>query len=389
MRVRSCALLAAFIVVVGLLVSCGDEGTVDCESCACDPDLCPPAPKDVVLRNLEVAYNARRIDWYEDVLDADFRFYPSRPDALSGMPHSWDRAADVVIHTKLFDKNYPLLPCQTCVVDILTQEGHAWTEFVPPSAPTETWYRTSLYYDFRFDIGGATHIPMTGARAEFTVRNAGTSEAPHWQLVEMHDLANASVAAQTTRATEPTTWGRVLDLYRDGPRAELLNTKEKVLRNIELAYSERTVEWYETLSDPNLTFFLSAGDVVNGLPEHWDRTTEVEIHTRFFDPYYATSPAQSIALDIDTEFVNWVELVPPSAPNEKWYTTALFYTYVFKIAPNTYIPPAGSKAVFTVRNTGSDVAPAWKLVELRDLSDASSLRLTDPSSWGKVKALYR
>jgi len=379
---------------MGLLLSCGDEGAVDCTSCDCDPDLCPPAPRDLatkshVLTNLEVAYNSRRADWYEDQLDANFRFYPSRPDALNGMPHSWDRVADVFIHSKLFDRNYPLLPCESIHIDIRTEEGLTWTEFVAPSAPTETWYTTSLYYEFVFEIGGAFYISLAGARAEFTVRNAGTSEEPHWQLAEMRDLIDASVAAQTMNATQPSTWGQIKDLYRDGPRAELLDTREKVLRNIELAYNERTVEWYEALSDPNLTFFLSTGDVVNGLPDHWDRMTEVEVHTRFFDPYYQTSPAQSIALDIDAESVNWVELVPPSAPEETWYTTTLFYNYDFEIAPNEYIPPAGSKAVFTVRNAGSAMAPQWKLVELRDLSNTSSLRLTDPSSLGSIKALYR
>ena len=160
----------------------------------------PPAQlKDLthredVLNNIEVAYNKRRIEWYNALLDADFRFFLSQGDVNGGLPDSWDRTVEIEVNTLLFDKEppAPAPKCQSTFMDIRLEDGISWIAINPESAPTETWYQTTLYYDFKFEISPNTYIPITGARAVFTVRDVGKFEGKdhHWQLVEFRDLGD-------------------------------------------------------------------------------------------------------------------------------------------------------------------------------------------------------
>jgi hypothetical protein len=192
---------------------------------ACGGDDDPVAPPQIlpidalskregVLTEIENAYNKRRIDKYNATLDPNFIFYLAPGDVVGSMPDSWNRADEIDLNTRLFDKNYTTLPCQSIYMDIKAEDGLSWVEIIPESAPTETWYQTTLFYNFRFDISPNTFIPNTGSKAVFTVRNAGTDEDPHWQLVEMRDLGGDPLMNATAAATEPTTWGGVKVMYR-------------------------------------------------------------------------------------------------------------------------------------------------------------------------------
>ncbi len=149
-----------------------------------------------MLDNIEAAYNSRRIDWYNGVLDANFTFFPSAIDVNSGLPESWNRADEIDMHTKLFDKNYTALPCQSIFMDIRAEDGITWTESHPAEAPEETWYSATLYYDFKFEISPNTYLPKPGSEAVFTVRDAGKFGKfdHHWQLVGFIDLGGSSRA---------------------------------------------------------------------------------------------------------------------------------------------------------------------------------------------------
>ena len=88
-----------------------------------------------------------------------------------------------------------------------------WVEVTPPNSD-ETWYTATLYMDFKVDVeGDLTYISNPGTKAQFTVRNAGTDLAPHWQLVEMRDLGAPSGPSITSMSTEPATWGSVKASY--------------------------------------------------------------------------------------------------------------------------------------------------------------------------------
>ena len=48
-----------------------------------------------------------------------------------------------------------------------------------------------MFYDFQIDVEpDMTYINNPGAKAQFTIRNAGTEEAPLWKLVEFRDLGD-------------------------------------------------------------------------------------------------------------------------------------------------------------------------------------------------------
>lgn len=212
-RIPGIATLLALTVTAALSLSCSADNPAkpiyECFSCPL-----APTTRVHVLTNLESAYNQRRIDWYGDVLDANFTFFLSPGDVGGGLPEQWDRATEVGIHTRLFDKNYTTLPCQSIFLDVRTEDGVEWTGFNPASAPTETWYSTTVYYDYKFEIAPNTYIPLPGSKAAFTVRNAGTESAPHWQLVELRDLGGSTFNLTRTSGTEPTDWGQIKALYR-------------------------------------------------------------------------------------------------------------------------------------------------------------------------------
>jgi hypothetical protein len=215
---KKVALLVLFTTAFVLALACDDTSG----PCGCPP-VVRPVLKDLsqrnhVLDNIEAAYNYRRIDWYNGLLDQDFTFFLSTGDVNGGLPASWNRAEEVDINTKLFDTSYTALPAQNIFLDIRSEDGVSWMEFHPQSAPSETWYSTTLHYDYRFEISPNTYIPAPGAQAVFTVRDAGVygKYAHHWQLVEFSDLGgSAAVKASASAArTEPSTLGAVKAMYR-------------------------------------------------------------------------------------------------------------------------------------------------------------------------------
>ncbi|HEX6944074.1 MAG TPA: hypothetical protein VF128_14195 [Gemmatimonadaceae bacterium] len=187
-----------------------------------------------------------------------------------------------------------------------------------------------------------------------------------------------------------------------------------VINNIELAYNQRKISYYEALLDENFTFFLSTGDVGGSVPESWARDVEVQANTNLFssNPPGDLLRVKSIKLDIlwetdpnsqtphpDGDLLIWATM-PDMGPNlETWYTTTVFYDFQITIdLPNYeedlhYYSSSGSKAQFIVRNAGTVDAPRWALVEMRDLGAmgafTSASAATEQSTWGGVKALYR
>ena len=204
--------MIVLIVATGAFVACKDDSPTSvapCTNCGGDPF----AKREGVLTQLEYAYNKRNISKLSPVLDQNFIFYLAPGDVVGSEPDSWNRADEIDLSTRLFDKNYATLPCQSIYMDIKVENGLSWVEVIPASAPDETWYQTTLFYNFRFDISPNTFIPNTGSKAVFTVRNAGTAEKPHYQLVEMRDLGGSPLLNATAAATEPTTWGGVKLMY--------------------------------------------------------------------------------------------------------------------------------------------------------------------------------
>jgi len=190
--IRTTAPVAVFLLGVALLLPL-----------ACSDDPVQPQNKPVagpanltqkwhVLSNIETAYNKRDITIYDQLLDDSFVFYLSPGDVGGDMPDQWGRVEEILYTSRMFDPNYNgQHRCTELSMDlVLPDEKNTiqWVAFTPAGLPDQTWYKTMVYYHFRLETEpSTTYESVAGARAEFTVRNAGTDEAPHWQLVEMHD----------------------------------------------------------------------------------------------------------------------------------------------------------------------------------------------------------
>jgi hypothetical protein len=99
-------------------------------------------------------------------------------------------------------------------IDWRDDKGNSTVQWTEQASGSETWYYTTVFYHFTIKIGNYTYIPNAGARAQFTVRNAGTADKPKWKLVEFLDLGGPSIISATSSATEQTSWGQVKSLYR-------------------------------------------------------------------------------------------------------------------------------------------------------------------------------
>ena len=150
-----------------------------------------------VLNNIEYAYKTRRIDIYDELLNSDFVFFFSPGDVNGGAPETFNRAEEKDATGRLFASNQQSEPpadpvCRTIRLDLIFEaDDLQWVEVQPEAFPGETWYSTTVFYTFTFEMEpNTTYIAQNGAKAQFTVRNTGTDQDPHWELVEFRDLGS-------------------------------------------------------------------------------------------------------------------------------------------------------------------------------------------------------
>ena len=171
-------------------------------SCIFDPGSKPPDPKKPpvvyvkkdlsnksdVLNNIEFAYNKTNMDAYNELLDDNFTFFYTEADAGGTVPVQWGRPDEITTTSGLLaaaDK-------MDMSIDWKDANGNSTVQWLQQISGTETWYYTTVYYHFTIKIGNTTYVPNQGAKAQFTVRNAGTDEKPKWKLVEFRDLGGPS-----------------------------------------------------------------------------------------------------------------------------------------------------------------------------------------------------
>ncbi|MCI0450806.1 MAG: hypothetical protein L0Z51_00260 [Candidatus Latescibacteria bacterium] len=354
--------------------------------------------REAVLNNIEVSWTTRNADKIDELLDEDFTFVLRPGDVRPGLPGQWDRADEMQATTSLFksDTSTTGPVVRSIRLDIQFDDETVWepvTHFTAQAA-AETWYTATVFYTFTLEVEpDETYVAYPGSQAKFAVREIGTANGAEWRLVEWRD--DVPVRLNATTSVSETTWGAMKSLFLD-TGFEPLTSKEAVLNNIESAYNERRPDVFGLLLNANFTFFFAPGDVGGAIPAQWDRASELSATTRWLSSHQQPPPpldpvCTSILVDLqyNPDTIQWVELIPEDFPTETWYTTTVFYSFVFEFEPDiTYISAPGSKAQFTVRPSGS----GWQLVEWRDLG--SYLRGSSPSAavaatWGSVKALYR
>ena len=176
-------------------------------SCIFDPDKGGDPPidnnpwpdlkaKEDVLYYVQRAYTEKNSSKYESILDDGFINYLSDGDVNAGFPDQWEVTTEKTITRNLFSKTPidGLFYVKSIDMDIQYENGVAWIETIPSSAPTEKWYTATAFYNFQITVAqpnGAedlTYLPDANSKAQFTVRNVGTSTNPKWKLVEFRDL---------------------------------------------------------------------------------------------------------------------------------------------------------------------------------------------------------
>jgi hypothetical protein len=178
-------------------------------SCLFDPEEKPPGDDtgdpivelDLtqrwhVLNNIEFAYNNRKYETYDALLSTSpqFTFFFDDGDVGGEIPVQWDRASELDATGKLFRSNVQSVPpadpvCRSIKLDLLYDPNNiAWIDKIPELFPDETWHYATINYTFQFTMDGDLTYIQNDAKAQFTVRNAGTEAAPHWELVEFFDL---------------------------------------------------------------------------------------------------------------------------------------------------------------------------------------------------------
>jgi hypothetical protein len=180
-------------------------------SCLLDPKEDPPGDdvnqstlvrKDLtqkwhVLNNIEYAYKQRSLEAYNELLNTDFTFFFAPGDVGGEIPAQWNRSEDYNANEGLFNSNSQPEPpadpvCRSIRLDLqYDPDTMQWVEVVPEEFPSETWYTTTVFYTFTFEmLPDDTYIAQPGAKAQFTVRNNPQNGTDHWELVEFRDLGN-------------------------------------------------------------------------------------------------------------------------------------------------------------------------------------------------------
>lgn len=170
--------------------------------------------RKAVLNNIEFACNMRNINALDELLDDNFTFFLHL--AGGGLPLQWGRVVELETSRALFESNVEPAPDPVAVkIEFdLDLDGLQWDPIVPQSAPTETWYATTIAYTFRIEMeSDLTYVSIPGATATFVVREIETTAGPKWRLVEWRDRGD-TVFAQRAVSTEMVTWGEIKSLYR-------------------------------------------------------------------------------------------------------------------------------------------------------------------------------
>jgi hypothetical protein len=176
-----------------------------------------------------------------------------------------------------------------------------------------------------------------------------------------------------------------------------LTTRNAVLNNLELGWTQRKADKIDELLDDNFIFFFNEGDVGGEIPESWSRFEDLAATTALLESNTNPPSGVPVCREVRVDLVfdddlEWTEVpVPATAVGEVWYTATVPYLFQFEMEGDLTFVQNDAKAQFTVRQDEA----AWRLVEWRDLGESIraagdvSVASTEANTWGGVKALYR
>ncbi len=197
----------------------------------------------------------------------------------------------------------------------------------------------------------------------------------------------------------PTTYGpSYKKLSADGPR-------DNVLFNLQSAYNDRNISRYDELLDDDFVFYFSADDVLNGTPEYWSRSYEINANKNMFDPNYS-NPVQYPVQDLDLKLTypegddQWTPIEPEDQmtyPGETWYQKTVTYSIVVQLTGDFQYVGLNIQAAFVLRAATTDSKQYWRIVVWRDDTGTGFAGLgwranrsasAAETTWGRIKSVY-
>jgi hypothetical protein len=192
MTKRSILILLSLIVAAGLTTSCILDPK---EEKGGDKDPTPVVFKDLsqkdhVLDNLELAYNERRTDEYDKLLDESFTFIFSEADFSSGEVEfaQWNRADEVGSSEQMLNENSSADDKVVSIDLKIDFPEDSWTEQpANEDHPDESWYFQTVDYNLVIKTQNSWEYRALGKKAQFYIRWATYDKGEHWRIILWRD----------------------------------------------------------------------------------------------------------------------------------------------------------------------------------------------------------
>ena len=170
-------------------------------------------------------------------------------------------------------------------------------------------------------------------------------------------------------------------------------TPDDVIYNFVLAYNRMDLDEYLDCLSEDFVFYPNEDDVTNDptIPVFWYKDTEEDVHTHMFGQE-GDIPVDSVSLTLMTTDVDTMPGADPGDPSDD----VIVYTVDVDLRVNlfgglTLLATAPSEFRFRVDTdqVGPGGQDLWEMFEWYDILEDARGELSEESSWGGIKALYR
>jgi ketosteroid isomerase-like protein len=368
-----CVLAACLLVALGGCAdrSVGPDGPTY-------PDQSTP---DHVMEKLVQAYEAMDAGAYLECLAEDFVFFLNPEDVASdpGLPEYWDRAEEQVVAGLMFADT-------TSIEDVRLTLTVVSADSLPgedPDDPADDLWEYVVEADLRLR---ANFTWLADGLSRFVLRRSPGQDDVVWQIIEHRDLD------YKLRRREESTWTEIKLAFADVQASlyPVRSSPENVLRKLNLAYERMDAEAYLDCLGEDFLFFLNPDDVdedpEHPLPESWNRAEEETIHGNMFGE---DTDVRAVSLVLD-HVESGHDPGDPEDPSDDVWTYLEHYDLRVLLPPNlTLLADSRSEFVFQVDpdEIGHGGIALWEITSWSDGPGLDSL--TEDSSWGRIKSMYR